>query len=468
MPAGTVYTGIPIAPNRAAAMASLISDMLGKHQADQAAQQQNYTQNLVTSIKALPSWQQPAAVQKLSPTDQELLKANGFNFMDQGGSSAQLIEQARQRDLQGQASPTGALPTDPSGNTSFAALQMMPQGMQQNVTGASPTDTTLRNARNYEYTTGKSMPADQFAAGLTQNEQGDTGALAANKIATGQDTNAFQKGQLSEEALKRLQQDSQFQQQFKQNVKEFGATYAIQKAEADAKIGTETAQTGKITEETKGLKKQNDMFSSSDQAASGPDVRQTQTGQKWADLSGKSQGKGRDGMAAYYENGGIPAVTDKKDKDALQSIDATRLYQQTVLDAIQSKLPKDASGRVVGGLENKLSEVLQTDADIAAFKTFQTTAIQAVRASAGAGGLRITQQEIAAAMNAIPKITDTVGVAMQKNKNFNSILSNNEKSILGGRPNLKKATTNSDPLGLGLGASSGPTADPFASWKVTQ
>lgn len=160
-----------------------------------------------------------------------------------------------------------------------------------------------------------------------------------------------------------------------------------------------------------------------------PDVQTTATGKKYLDLS-LYQGETRNRALKAAGDAGIPAVS-KEDSDTLKVIDNARLSQKDILAQVQTLLPKDSTGRVFGAPARKLSTVFQTDEQRAAFNTWRAAAIQTLKATAGAKGLRINQAEIAQAVeNDIPTLNDTLGVAATKNANINKMLDNAESPIV--------------------------------------
>lgn len=160
-----------------------------------------------------------------------------------------------------------------------------------------------------------------------------------------------------------------------------------------------------------------------------PDVQTTVSGHKYLDGSSytaEARNKARTAAGAA----GVTMVS-KEQADALQGIDNARLNQKAILGQISDLLPKDAAGRVAAAPGIALSKVFQTNEQIAAFGTWRTAAINTLRATAGAKGLRINEAEIAQAVeNDIPKLTDTLGVAQQKVKNISTLLDNAEAPIV--------------------------------------
>jgi hypothetical protein len=161
----------------------------------------------------------------------------------------------------------------------------------------------------------------------------------------------------------------------------------------------------------------------------GADVQTTFSGHRYVDLGGytpSERTKVREAATAQ----GIPTVS-KEDSETLKVIDNARLNQRDLLAEVQTMLPKDATGRVVGAPGRKLSTLFQTDAQRAAFGAWRSAAIQTLKATAGAKGLRINQAEIAQAItNDIPTIDDTLETATQKVSNINKMLDNAELPIV--------------------------------------
>lgn len=160
-----------------------------------------------------------------------------------------------------------------------------------------------------------------------------------------------------------------------------------------------------------------------------PDIQTTAAGRAYIDLSSYSAAE-RDKAREAASASGAVAVS-KEQANALQEIDNARMNQKSILTQIGDLLPKDAAGRPLAAAGATIAKYFQTDEQKAAFNSWRTAAIQTLRATAGAKGLRINQAEIAQAIeNDIPKLTDTIGTAQQKVKNINTMLDNAEKSIL--------------------------------------
>jgi hypothetical protein len=124
-------------------------------------------------------------------------------------------------------------------------------------------------------------------------------------------------------------------------------------------------------------------------------------------------------------------MVSKEQANALQEIDNARSNQRSIITQIEDLLPKGPGGRLIVGPATRIETYFQTDERKAAFASWRTAAIQALRATAGSKGLRINQAEIAQAIeNDIPKLSDTLGTARQKVANIETMLENAEKSIL--------------------------------------
>jgi hypothetical protein len=115
----------------------------------------------------------------------------------------------------------------------------------------------------------------------------------------------------------------------------------------------------------------------------------------------------------------------------LSDLDTARQNQQTMLGLVESKLPKDAAGRLLKGPANTIEKLAQSDPELGAMGTFRNAAIQSMRAVAGSKGLRINQAEVQLAIdNDIPKPTDTLDTARNKLTNLAAFMENIEKAHL--------------------------------------
>lgn len=161
-------------------------------------------------------------------------------------------------------------------------------------------------------------------------------------------------------------------------------------------------------------------------------VTTTRSGQKFLDIS---QLTGKDHAAAvrYAASQGIPAL-GTTEIGQLQDIEAASSNVEDVLDQLHGMLPADAQARLAAYPGIRLSALLQTNAQVAAFNTWRGSAIRTLRATAGSKGLRLNQKEIDIAVkNEIPQITDTYDVAVKKMENVKKMLHNASNPILSRR-----------------------------------
>lgn len=159
-------------------------------------------------------------------------------------------------------------------------------------------------------------------------------------------------------------------------------------------------------------------------------VQTNSKGQQYLDSSGLS---GKDLLVAQgYANQNNIALVGKDEAADLRNIDTARANQEAIGKQVLGLLPKDANGRLLGGaIANKLGQFFQTDDQLAGFNSWRSAAINTLKATAGSKGLRINQAEIDMALkNDIPNLTDTVGTALQKLQNIDTLLNNAEAPAL--------------------------------------
>jgi hypothetical protein len=162
------------------------------------------------------------------------------------------------------------------------------------------------------------------------------------------------------------------------------------------------------------------------------DVRTTGSGRQYVDLS---KYKGKDYSAAQQQAHAMGVYgANASESDALQNIDTARQNMAEIEKSVP-KLPTSSLSRLAVGPMNKIEAITQIDPDLAAWGTYRTAAIQAMRAMAGSKGLRINRSEIEAAMaNDIPEITDTQATAKQKIERVNKMLDHQENGLMGNAP----------------------------------
>ena len=163
----------------------------------------------------------------------------------------------------------------------------------------------------------------------------------------------------------------------------------------------------------------------------GGDVRTTLSGKRYIDLGDYQTPTERAKAQASAKAIGVDVVP-KEVGMSLQSADTAKQNITAMMAQIESKLPKDAAGRIVAGPGNKLSQYFQTDADLAAFNSWRAGAIQAVQALVERGmGFRLNQAEINMIMqNDMPQVTDTLATARRRTQNVLTLLENKENSLL--------------------------------------
>lgn len=150
---------------------------------------------------------------------------------------------------------------------------------------------------------------------------------------------------------------------------------------------------------------------------------------------------------------GIVPVTAKQ-AEQLEAASAAAANLKGFADQIRSKLPKDASGRPIASLENKLSQYFQTDEDLASAVSWDTSVLPLLRAMQVGG--RITNLEFQTALNARPKISDTLGTVDKKLAIVNAQLKN------GTAPILERGAKAAAGGGGGAGGGTTPTPSPAA------
>lgn len=171
-----------------------------------------------------------------------------------------------------------------------------------------------------------------------------------------------------------------------------------------------------------------------------PYTVQTSVGRKFVDLTGLV-GKDQSAFTKAARASGLPVLTGK-DAQGARDVDRARRDMAALQDYIKTLLPRDAAGRALNAANMKISRLLQTNEQRAAFRTFQEAAIPALRAMAGSGGLRISIPLVQQAINNLPKDTDTFGTAMRKLRIIYTMLDNSESPLLEknwSKPSLESA-----------------------------
>lgn len=134
----------------------------------------------------------------------------------------------------------------------------------------------------------------------------------------------------------------------------------------------------------------------------------------------------------------------------LAEIDTAKKNQDYMFNLISGKLATDPTGRLYSAPANTIAKLAQTDPALATIGQFRVAAIQSIVALVSRG-LRLNAAEIANAQeNDIPKLTDTLPVALQRVQNLKTFLDHAEESHL---PKATKAAgrVQSKPSELYLG-----------------
>lgn len=128
------------------------------------------------------------------------------------------------------------------------------------------------------------------------------------------------------------------------------------------------------------------------------------------------------------------AYLDKTTADLQNNVETARQNMKNIAASLDGLLATSGIdiGAKVGNAISSYTQIGGNADALASFNAYRSAAIQALRAMAGAKGLRINQAEIMQSVNQdIPKITDTVGVAKAKIAIVNSLLDSQEKGTFG-------------------------------------
>ncbi len=187
-------------------------------------------------------------------------------------------------------------------------------------------------------------------------------------------------------------------------------------------------------------------------------TRQTTSGITYVDGTNLT-GKDATQAQTFAAQNGLPYL-DKTAADLQNNVETARQNMTNIQNSLDGLLP--TSGLNVTA---KLGNLLQSSTQIgpnadalSSFSAYRSAAIQALRAMAGAKGLRINQAEIMQSVNNdIPKITDTVGVAKSKIAIVNALLDSQEKGTFGSKfyktsgtnsTQTQSSTSAANPLGI--------------------
>ena len=173
-------------------------------------------------------------------------------------------------------------------------------------------------------------------------------------------------------------------------------------------------------------------------------------GRQFADLSDIT-GNAKNALIQWAGTNGIPAL-GKDQVYELRDIEGARRNIDSIMGQSQAILPTDASERAARAPGTRISALLQTNAQKAAWGTWRTAAIKALRATTGSKSFRMTQSEIALAIkNDIPTLNDTYEVATQKLQNIQTLLDNAQEPLIsrnwqkaGGSPQTPPQASDAD------------------------
>lgn len=138
--------------------------------------------------------------------------------------------------------------------------------------------------------------------------------------------------------------------------------------------------------------------------------------------------KDRPAMIMAAKEAGLRAITDPKEKQALNDIDTARKNMFAQYDSIKGYLsdkPDLWSVMKTAGT-NEFKKWVLGNPDLRAFDAFWANTVRSMRAQAGSGGLRINRSEIERALNwDRPNLqTDSQAVLDQKMKNWEILFRN--------------------------------------------
>lgn len=168
---------------------------------------------------------------------------------------------------------------------------------------------------------------------------------------------------------------------------------------------------------------------------------------QYINLGGYTGEKSKNKAREDAEKAGI-ATVGQKEADQLESANTALGSLNEFYQTLKDKMPADAAGRPLAQVEIPLKQFFQTDEDLAAAVAWNITVLPQLRAMSITG--RVPVFEYQQALNAQPKLTDTVGVAAKKMDIVRGVLERGARSILD-RPNQKPkpdAATPAVPKGL--------------------
>lgn len=160
-------------------------------------------------------------------------------------------------------------------------------------------------------------------------------------------------------------------------------------------------------------------------------VTTTGGGNQFLDLTSVTA-KERPAAMQWAQKNGLVAVA-ANGVDHLRRIQTARDNITAMLAQAQSILPGDPSQRISQYGNRKMSRILQTSEERAAWGTWRISAIEQLTALAGGmgSGLRINKSEIEQAIqNDIPTLNDTYSTALRKANNLRMMLDHTERPLI--------------------------------------
>jgi len=204
-----------------------------------------------------------------------------------------------------------------------------------------------------------------------------------------------------------------------------------------AELGKQAATPGKpVKDSTFETFVKEQQYKAAHPEAGGPGVNiedytvQTRSGKKFVNIPGTLTGKEKSALTTAAAKAGLPTPTAEQ-VGGLGVIDKARGNLEDMGNQLEGLVVLTPGARPENYAKTKLQQVFQTNDLKAAFNTWRLSSIALIQGMAAGGkGLRITQPEINQALQNMPQLTDTYGVAKQKMANINSILDNAENPIL--------------------------------------
>lgn len=241
--------------------------------------------------------------------------------------------------------------------------------------------------------------------------------------------------QKAEEAQKAgdLEQTEKYRRQFEMLSKQFEVVSANQKrtqAQEDAQALEATRQANRLAlKKTLGAPTPKEKPTAEDLSYLGSLTTTLPDGRKFLDLGGFAAKEKAAARQWAVQNNVLPV--EKEQAFELRDIQGAKLNLKSLFDDINGLLPKDAATRAAAAPGIKLSRLLQISGRRAAYATWRTSAIKALRATTGSKSFRMTQQEVNLAIkNDIPELTDTYEVALDKLQRVGQLLDNAQAPIL--------------------------------------